>query len=96
MLFIYTICSAYAFLVNMYLGLRLFYKKGQLLFLRKMARNVYIISCTTNWLIHIYLYYTHYSDLGIEHLAYLVFLYFIIMDDIILISWLCNCLPIMD
>ena len=42
MMFVYTLCSSHAYLVNFYLGARLLTEKAKLELLRIMARNIYL------------------------------------------------------
>jgi len=97
-LFIYTLFSSYTFLVNFYLGIRfLKHEKNKYLneiikYSRIYAYIIYKYSCYLNWTIHIcFLSYRAY--LGVFNLHYLIYtglLFFIIKDDLILMSWLKN------
>lgn len=90
MLFVYTIASAHSYLVNFYLGARFLHKKKELEYLKKYARDIYILSCTCNWGWHLHWVLLNYKDIGIEHIIYFILLYSIIKDDVILINWLNN------
>ena len=100
LLFIYTIFSSYAFLVNFYLGIRFLKNKNDTnLLINKIidysktyAYYIYAISCIINWIIHIVLL-SYRAYLGVFNLHYILYsglLYFIIKDDLILMSWLKN------
>ena len=97
-LFIYTLFSSYTFLVNFYLGIRfLKHEKNKYLnqiieYSRICAYYIYKYSCFLNWTIHI-VFLSYRAYLGIFNLHYLIYsglLFFIIKDDIILMSWLSN------
>ena len=88
MLFVYTIASAHAYLVNFYLGSRYLYKKKELVYLKRYARNIYICSCICNWGWHIHWIVSNYNFIQFEHAVYFILLYSIIKDDLILMKWL--------
>ena len=97
-LFIYTLFSSYTFLVNFYLGIRfLKHEKNKYLneiieYSRICAYYIYKYSCFLNWTIHI-VFLSYRAYLGIFNLHYLIYsglLFFIIKDDLILMSWLSN------
>ena len=92
MLFIYTLASSYAFLVNYYLGSRFLYDKynKSLVNMKKNARNVYALSLFLNWNWHIYWCLTNFNLLGIQHLLYFGVMIPVVKDDIVLLTWLCN------
>ena len=90
MLFVYTLASSSAFIVNYYLGIRFLYDKKELIETKKLSRNVYGISLLLNWGWHIYWSTNYYYLLGPEHIIYFFMLFWIIKDDIILFKWLCN------
>ena len=100
LLFIYTIFSSYAFLVNFYLGIRFLKNKNDnnsllnkiIEYTKIYAYYIYTISCIINWIIHISLL-SYRAYLGVFNLHYILYtglLYFIIKDDLILMSWLKN------
>ena len=100
LLFIYTIFSSYAFLVNFYLGIRFLKNKNDtkshlnkiIDYSKTYAYYIYTISCIINWIIHIVLL-SYRAYLGVFNLHYILYsglLYFIIKDDLILMSWLKN------
>jgi hypothetical protein len=98
LLFIYTIFSSYAFLVNFYLGIRFLKNKNDshlnkiIDYSKRYAYYIYIVSCIINWIIHIVLL-SYRAYLGVFNLHYILYsglLYFIIKDDLILMSWLKN------
>ena len=96
LLFIYTLFSSYTFLVNFYLGIRfLKHEKNKYLneiieFSRIYASYIYKYSCIINWTIHILLL-SYRAYLGVFNLHYIIYsglLFFIVKDDLILMSWL--------
>ena len=96
LLFIYTLFSSYTFLVNFYLGIRfLKHEKNKYLneiieFSRIYASYIYKYSCIINWTIHILLL-SYRVYLGVFNLHYIIYsglLFFIVKDDLILMSWL--------
>ena len=96
LLFIYTLFSSYTFLVNFYLGIRfLKHEKNKYLneiieYSRVYAYYIYKYSCFINWTIHILLL-SYRAYLGLFNLHYLFYsglLFFIVKDDLILMSWL--------
>jgi hypothetical protein len=98
LLFIYTLLSSYTFLVNFYLGIRFLkneknnYLNEIIEYSRIYAYNIYKYSCMINWTIHIVLL-SYRAYLGVFNLHYLIYtglLFFIIKDDLILMSWLKN------
>ena len=96
LLFIYTIFSSYAFLVNFYLGMR-FLKHDNNTYLNEIieysrisARFIYKYTCFINWVIQISII-CHRLYIGVFNFHYTVYcflLYFIIKDDLILMDWL--------
>lgn len=90
MLFVYTLSSSNAFLVNYHLGTRLLYNKEETLTIKKNARNVYAMSLLINWGWHIYWCLTNFNLLGLQHLLYFGVMIPVVKDDIVLLTWLCN------
>jgi hypothetical protein len=90
MLFIYTLSSSYAFIVNYYLGSRFLHQRNALTNMKKVARNVYGLTLFCNWNWHIIWSFINYNLLGIQHLIYFFVMYFVVKDDIVLFTWLCN------
>lgn len=90
MLFVYTLASSSAFVVNYYLGIRFLEDKEKTSETRILARNIYGISLFLNWGWHIYWSTNYYYLLGPQHFIYFLVLFWIIKDDIILFKWLCN------
>lgn len=97
LLFIYTILSSYTFLVNMYLGIRFLENESSQIHIntiieynRISAYYIYLVCCCINWSIHISIYmnrlYNHIFN--IHYFIYGILLFFIIKDDLILMSWL--------
>jgi hypothetical protein len=100
LLFIYTIFSSYAFLVNFYLGMRFLknanntktYLNAIIDYSKKYAYYIYFVSCVINWSIQLTIMSCRMYN-GIINLHYVLYsglLYFIIKDDLILMSWLKN------
>lgn len=90
MIFVYTFASAHAYLVNFYLGARLLTEKKRLEILRIMARNIYFICCILNWGWHLLFIFNNYQQINMGQFMYFILLFWIIKDDIILLSWLNN------
>tara|TARA_A100001011_G_scaffold23766_1_gene23680 strand:- start:319 stop:801 length:483 start_codon:yes stop_codon:yes gene_type:complete len=90
MLFVYTLSSSYAYLVNYYLGTRFLYDKKETLQMKKNARNIYGTTLICNWTWHICWSVINYNLIGIQHLIYFFIMYYVVKDDIILFTWLCN------
>ena len=96
LLFIYTIFSSYTFLVNFYLGIRFLkdeknkYLNEIIEYSRISAYVIYKYSCIINWTIQgiILLYRAYIGIYNIHYILYSGLLYFIIKDDLILMSWL--------
>jgi len=86
----YAIFSSMAFLVNFYLGVRIYSKNDELKgFLSKMSLCIYILSCLVSWTFQIYLAKIVIPQVPIWHtLLYFCFLYSVCKDDIILMKWL--------
>ena len=96
LLFIYTLFSSYTFLVNFYLGIRFLkhdtnnYLNEIIEYSRIYAYHIYKYSCFINWTIHILLL-SYRAYLGVFNLHYIIYsglLFFIVKDDLILMSWL--------
>ena len=98
LLFLYTLFSSYTFLVNFYLGIRfLKHEKNKYLneiieYCRVYAYYIYKYSCFVNWTIHILLlsYRLYIGVFNIHYIIYSGLLFFIVKDDLILMSWLQN------
>ena len=90
MMFVYTFASCQAYLVNFYLGARLLTEKAKLEMVRIASRNIYFVCCLFNWGWHILWVLNNYSIVNTGHLMYFILLFWIIKDDIILLSWLNN------
>jgi hypothetical protein len=88
MLFIYTLFSTYAFIVNYYLGSRFFHNYEKNNKIRVLSRNIYTCSLFLNWTWHIFHFIQNYHILSYQHFIYYFMLYWIIKDDIILLNWL--------
>ena len=100
LLFIYTIFSSYAFLVNFYLGMRFLkndnntktYLNSIIDNSKKYAYYIYVVTCVINWCIQVSLmsYRLYNGIINLHYVLYSGLLYFIIKDDLILMSWLKN------
>jgi hypothetical protein len=90
MMFVYTLCSSHAYLVNFYLGARLLTEKAKLEMMRIAARNIYLLCCLFNWGWHLIWILNNFGIINTGHLVYFALLFWIIKDDIILLSWLNN------
>ena len=100
LLFIYTIFSSYAFLVNFYLGMRFLknanntktYFNDIIDYSKKYAYYIYFVSCVINWSIQLTImsYRMYNGIINLHYILYSGLLYFIIKDDLILMSWLKN------
>ena len=100
LLFIYTIFSSYAFLVNFYLGMRFLkndnntktYLNDIIDYSKKYAYYIYFVSCIINWSIQLTImsYRMYNGIINLHYVLYSGLLYFIITDDIILMNWLKN------
>ena len=99
---IYTIFSYYAFLVNLYLGMRFLVSttekhlsmqrllNSMIDKLRILAYYNYLVCLGINWSFHIYYFINQFWSLNLAHLFYFIFLVPIVKDDLILLSWLKN------
>ena len=81
-IFVYTVCSAMSFVVNLYLALRLWAPFPRL---RLLAFWVYLLCCTANWTWHLTSYRFEWDLL---HGVYVLALTFIVYDDVYLLRWL--------
>jgi len=90
MMFVYTFASSQAYLVNFYLGARLLTEKAKLEVIRIAARNIYFLCCLFNWGWHLIWILSNFGIINTGHLMYFAVLFWIIKDDIILLSWLNN------
>ena len=100
LLFIYTIFSSYAFLVNFYLGIRFLKNKNNTYSLlnsiidytKKYAYYIYLFSCIINWIIQVSLisYRMYTGIINLHYILYSGLLYFIVKDDLILMNLLKN------
>ena len=85
MLFYYTYASAWAFPVNLYLGLRLCFQRrpAYLDTLLRICKFIYPTICIVNWTYQLYLF-----DFTYTSMLYAMFLTMIVYDDVVLIKWL--------
>jgi len=90
LMIIYTLFSAYSFLVNNYLANRLIYTNKELPNTLTLAYFSYIFNCTINWLIHLYaiIYDIVNYKITITMAIYVLLICFVITDDIVLIKFL--------
>ena len=89
---LYGLFSSAAFPVNIYLALRVVYSSAKWLnVLAKFSLLTYVICCALNWSIHaVWLFRILYDwrNLSLFPFLYLVAIYFIVTDDIVLMKWL--------
>lgn len=88
---LYGLFSSVAFPVNAYLALRVVYSKAKwLVILVKLSLWTYILCCIGNWGMHgLWMFDIVLSlKLSVANMLYMVALYFIVNDDIVLIKWL--------
>lgn len=88
---LYGLFSSAAFPVNAYLALRVVYPKARwMLALVYVSLATYILCCSLNWGIHLVWLYRVVSnfEFSVYPLLYLVAVYFMVSDDIVLIKWL--------
>ena len=91
MAILYGLFSSAAFPVNIYLALRVVYPKARWMpVLVHISLWMYILCCILNWGIHIVWVYRLVSqwEFSVVPLLYLVAVYFMVNDDIVLLSWL--------
>jgi hypothetical protein len=87
---VYCILSCFAFLVNMYLGLRLIVANKNLWFILNGAYFSYIILFTGNWIFQLKVALAHVWTVGITYdlVIYFLFILFLAYDDIRLLQFL--------
>ncbi len=88
---LYGLFSSLAFPVNAYLALRVVYPKARWMpVLIYICLFTYILCCTLNWGVHLlWLCKLVYQwEISVVSLLYLIAVYFMVSDDIILIKWL--------
>ena len=78
---LYTYFSAWAFVVNLYLGLRLCFTNME--WLRHLAKWVYTLTCGVNWAIQVWQFTVEPATL-----AYACLILAVVYDDLVLIQWL--------
>lgn len=81
-IFVYTVCSALAAPVNLYLGMRYLDPKNMEM-LRIFCKYLYVVTILINWT-----YYLVTFNLETETLIYSCLAFWLLLDDIILIKWL--------
>ena len=81
-IFVYTVCSALAAPVNLYLGMRYLDPKNMEM-LRVFCKYLYMAVVLLNWT-----YYTLTFNLETDTLIYSCLAFWLLLDDIILIKWL--------
>jgi len=87
---LYAVFSSIAFCVNFYLGFRIYSNNT---FIKRYLSNIsfwtYLLSCIVNWILQVNLAYKVMFCVPIYHFVfYLMFLYSVGKDDIILMKWL--------
>lgn len=90
---LYGLFSSAAFPVNVFLALRVVYPKAKWLHsLARFSLCTYVVCCTLNWSIHaVWLVRILFDwSFSIYPLLYMVAIYFMVTDDIVLIKWLSN------
>ena len=87
-MFVYTVASAAAYIVNLHLAVRWLCVRHSLRWLRQVSGCIYVCCCAMSWGWHIWWVGQHWEQLYIYHLLYLGLLSWIIRDDIILMTWL--------
>lgn len=90
---VYGLFSSAAFPVNAYLALRVVYPKARWMpALVHISLVTYVVCCTINWGLHLLWLYRVVTDFELTQFIfsflYLVAVYFMVSDDIILIKWL--------
>ena len=89
---LYGLFSSIAFPVNMYLALRVVYPNAKWLSgLAKFSLLTYVTCCAMNWSIHaVWLVRILYDwrNLSLFPFLYLIAIYFVVADDIVLMKWL--------
>lgn len=87
-MFVYTVASATAYIVNLHLALRWLCVRHSLRWLRLIAGAIYLCCCTLAWSWHGWWIWHHWGQLSRYHCLYLGLLCLIIRDDLILMQWL--------
>lgn len=88
---LYGLFSSAAFPVNAYLALRVVYPKAKWMpALVHVSLWTYVLCCALNWGIHLVWLYRVLSnfEFSVYPLLYMVAVYFMVSDDIVLIKWL--------
>jgi hypothetical protein len=87
---LYAVFSSIAFCVNFYLGLRIYSTDVKLKrYMSNISFWTYLLSCIVNWILQSYLAIQVAQLVPFYHtIFYLVFLYSVGKDDIILMKWL--------
>jgi len=102
MVLIYSLFSAYAFMVNFYLAARYFRVEDQNFITKYINKNTFIDKirywayyiyaglCATNWTVNLIIYIMKIIDnsLTLEYVLYALILTMVVRDDIILMEWL--------
>ena len=91
-MFVYTMASSMAYIVNLHLAIRLICHSCSrgIQQLRRFASGIYGITLTMGWSYHIQWIYKEYKGFIWLHFLYLFLLLLIIRDDVILMYWLLN------
>lgn len=85
-MFVYTMASAGAYVVNLHLAIRWLFE-GKLYKFRIFAGVIYVFCCLISWTWHIWWVLTR-ATLSWAHIGYILMLSLIVRDDIILMKWL--------
>ena len=86
-MFVYTVGSAAAYIVNFHLAIRWLWPNNQDKQLKLFSAAVYITTCLLTWSWHVYWAFTRPLFTG-KHALYFLLLGWIVRDDIILMQWL--------
>ena len=85
-MFVYTMASAGAYVVNLHLAIRWLFV-GKLYKFRIFSGVIYVLCCLISWTWHIWWILTR-ARLSWAHIGYILMLSMIVRDDIILMKWL--------
>jgi hypothetical protein len=102
MILIYSLFSAYAFMVNFYLAARYFRVEDKNYVTKYINKNryidnirywsyyIYIGLCSINWSVNVIIYILkiYYNTLNLEYVLYVIVISMIVKDDLILMDWL--------
>lgn len=86
-MFIYCLSSASAYIVNLHLAFRFLFDKSKLELLRRSAATIYLLACLCSWSWHVIWACTR-PNWTVWHFLYILFLFMIVRDDLVLINHL--------